>query len=215
MAKVCREYNLATVAQLKSRMPDMGLMSSMCHMFDCHQYPESADNFDAVDAHMKTVLSHYNGMGHGLGDNLVDAGWSEWQRFRLDMHKHRQEQVTEHKTIRKTVGADGQRLKQPVVTKVTRVFPKPVMEILKDFLAVEANWVQYPHICLLICIYIVFASTSCDAKRAFSALKLVKTALRNRMTQALLQQLMQIVLNGPKLAEEAKCEEIIERALTY
>ena len=35
------------------------------------------------------------------------------------------------------------------------------------------------------------------------------------MTQALLQQLMQIVLNGPKLAEEAKCEEIIERAVTY
>ena len=108
MGKVCREYNLATVAQLKSRMPDMGLMSSMCHMFDCHRYPESADNFNAVDAHVKTVLSHYNGMGHGLGDNLVDSGWSEWQRFRLDMHKHRQEQVTDHKTVRRTVGADGE-----------------------------------------------------------------------------------------------------------
>ena len=112
-------------------------------MFDCHRYPESADDFDAVDAHVKTVLSHYNGMGHGLGDNLVESGWSEWERFWLDMHKRRQEQVTEHKTVRKTVGADCQRLKQPVVFKVTREFPKPIMEILQAFLAVEANWEQY------------------------------------------------------------------------
>ena len=217
LRQVHGQYNTSVVYQLKSRFPDMGIMSSLCHMFDYHRYPESKADLGNLDTHVDTVLSHFNGMGHGLDNNLASNGRKEWERFSLEMHKRRKEMKTETTTVRKVKGGDGKKLPKPVVSKITTTFCKPVLEILQEFLQNKTNHVEFPYIVLLILIYIVFAVASADAERAFALMKNIKSALRSRMSQALLQQLMHIVLNGPTLEKdsEQEFEDIVELALTY
>eukprot|EP00733_Pompholyxophrys_punicea_P001585 Pompholyxophrys_punicea_v1_NODE_844_length_1222_cov_6.458440.p1 type:complete len:110 gc:universal NODE_844_length_1222_cov_6.458440:781-452(-) len=48
-------------------------------------------------------------------------------------------------------------------------------------------------------IYVVLTLQSADCERGFSAMKRIKTATRNRLSNTTLEQLMYISINGPDL----------------
>ena len=105
--------------------------------------------------------------------------------------------------------------------KVTKTFPKPVFEILLEFIASESNRAQFPIMVLFIVLYLVIAVASSDAERAFSLMKLIKTVFRNRMGNRVLQQIMTLCMNGPKdmvvgtdPEHPTEFDEVIDLALT-
>jgi hypothetical protein len=54
---------------------------------------------------------------------------------------------------------------------------------------------------------------SCEAERGFSAMKRIKTYLRNCLSQNTLEHLMHCLVNGPDLSDIDECNELLDRAL--
>lgn len=60
----------------------------------------------------------------------------------------------------------------------------------QEFFRNKANRVQFPNVCLLYKFLLLLPATNASSERAFSALKRVKTSLRNSMSQSRLVSLM-------------------------
>jgi hypothetical protein len=63
-------------------------------------------------------------------------------------------------------------------------------------------------------VYLVVVISTAECERIFSRLKLVKTALRNRLSYSL-DRILQVALNGPSLAEAMAEGGLIDQALSY
>eukprot|EP00733_Pompholyxophrys_punicea_P000635 Pompholyxophrys_punicea_v1_NODE_204_length_2775_cov_14.624265.p2 type:complete len:152 gc:universal NODE_204_length_2775_cov_14.624265:1957-2412(+) len=74
-----------------------------------------------------------------------------------------------------------------------------VLEIVTSFLKSETLVSIYPNIAFLMKVYTVLTLQSADCERGFSAMKRIKTAFRNRLSNKTLEQLMYISVNGPSL----------------
>jgi hypothetical protein len=64
----------------------------------------------------------------------------------------------------------------------------------------------FPSVATLLKIYLVIPMATASVERGFSLCKLIKTALRNRMTNTMLDALMRIRLLGGPIAPDGKCD---------
>ena len=133
---------------------------------------------------VKAVLTHFDGMGHGLDGDLLSKGWSEWERFCVYWHSKRGQQTNTTSRVRKCKDANGVTLKKPIVTLTTSSSNTPVHELLTKFLSVAANHIEFPILVLLILIYLVFAIASADAERAFNQNSTLKSYVAGSLAAA-------------------------------
>jgi hypothetical protein len=74
---------------------------------------------------------------------------------------------------------------------------------------------SFPCFELVMSAYLVTIISTAECERVFSKLKLIKTALRNRLSQSTLEQLLHVALNGPKTIAEFRTSGLLKEALTY
>jgi hypothetical protein len=91
----------------------------------------------------------------------------------------------------------------------------PMVVSLKAFLLDTTATELCPNIELLAVAALTVCVDSTDCERGFSAMKHIKTALRNRLAQSTLEQLLMISINGPELDEKEDVQQIIEEALAF
>ena len=72
----------------------------------------------------------------------------------------------------------------------------------------------YPCFVYLMRLYLAVAISTAKCERIFSRLKLVKTALRNRLDYSL-DRILQVALNGPSLEEAASEGGVSDQAMMY
>jgi hypothetical protein len=71
--------------------------------------------------------------------------------------------------------------------------------MLEEFLLNDTLSDLNPNFVIVMALYTVLTMASADCERGFSTMKRVKTALRSRMGQDMLEQIMFIAINGPSL----------------
>ena len=70
MVKLCTRYCERLISHLKARFPDLGMMVSLCKIFDCHKFPKEHAALSELNGDFDLVVSaQYDGMA-GLGDNV-------------------------------------------------------------------------------------------------------------------------------------------------
>jgi hypothetical protein len=153
--------------------------------------------------------------------NTISSNGSISPCFRMDIrifliwHSFRRTQFSLRcgdggKELRKE--AKGER---KVYTEVTKDEPMEAVDSIEQCLATTAASASlyakhFPCFELVMSAYLVVIVSTAECERVFSKLKLIKTALRNRLSQSTLEQ-----LNGPKTLEEFESSGIVKDSLTY
>jgi len=91
----------------------------------------------------------------------------------------------------------------------------PMAESLAWLLTDETVLHTFPNITILALGALVVPVDSADCERGFSAMKHIKNALRNRLSQVSLEQLLTIAINGPELSDSVAVDEILVEALGF
>ena len=122
--------------------------------------------------------------------------------------------------------------KRPIILRRKRVLDLPTPPLVHNFptrshdnppepSSSGVRWLSsnitatFPCFELLTSAYLVTMLSTAECERVFSRLKLIKTALRNRLSQGTLEKLLHIALNGPATLEELNSSGILRLALTY
>ena len=103
---------------------------------------------------------------------------SEWKVFRRAMHKEKELFMSLHKVSR----------------------PPSLQDILISMEATEAYRGIFPHTFKLIYILLSMPIGTATVERSFSEMKMIKTRLRNRLSDYNLKRLMTIVIEGPEMS---------------
>jgi hypothetical protein len=85
--------------------------------------------------------------------------------------------------------------------KISEERKVPVADMIEKFLCNETLVRLNPNFTSLMVLYLVMTVASADCERGFSVMKRIKTAMRNRLGSAALEQLMCISINGPDIKE--------------
>jgi hypothetical protein len=93
--------------------------------------------------------------------------------------------------------------------------PLEAVDIIALFLRKGSEYgVAFPCFAFLMACYAVVIVSTAECERVFSLLKLIKTALRNRLCNINLEKLMHVAVNGPSL-QVFVSSGMLTRALTY
>ena len=84
-----------------------------------------------------------------------------------------------------------------------------VQDVTSSVLASESQCLMFPNVVKLLEIYEIIPLTTATVERSFSTLKLVKTNLRNRLKDAMLDWCMRIAIEGPDSLSDEDITSII------
>jgi hypothetical protein len=191
------QYLTALGDHLRARFPHVPLMSAFFKLFNAHQYPaDDAALRHFGGEHLDVVLGHYAAFG------VVNAEETrlEWPAVRkwISFFRGKEKKVTCEVDDE---DAEWDVMEARPTKKVEETRKVPVVHILEDFLNDETLVRLNPCFVLLMVLFLVFTTNSSDCERGFSTMKRIKTALRNRLGQDTLEQLMYICINGPDIKD--------------
>lgn len=193
------QYLKALKEHMTARFPNVPLLTALFCLLNPHAYP--ADDNSLSDfgwSSLDVVLDHY-GKAEGGVLNIRKTK-DEWPAVRKWLHRFR------GKKSKVAVDVYDDEVEWDVMDerptkKVTQERLVPVSAMLEEFLNNETLVELNPFFVILMIIFIVLTKDSSDCERGFSVMKRIKTAVRNRLGQAALEQLMYISINGPSLPE--------------
>ena len=85
-----------------------------------------------------------------------------------------------------------------------------VQDMTSSVLASESQCLMFPNVVKLLQIYQIIPLTTATVERSFSTLKLVKTNLRNRLKDSMLDWCMRIAIEGPSTLSDEDITAIIQ-----
>jgi hypothetical protein len=188
-------------------------MQAMYTVFDVNQYPERATDLkEYLTVHVDTITRHYAKAPHIIKDAQVAAdqflpGPSGTTGLAASLRiKFRGKWKTVETKVTSAPAPDYLAenpyfLPDAPLTKKTEKKLLLPGDVCSRFLQNEQLREAYPEWEKLATIFLVYTTSSAECERGVSALslQLVKTAKRNRLSQAALEQLMLIKIQGPAL----------------
>jgi hypothetical protein len=79
---------------------------------------------------------------------------------------------------------------------VTVAVDVTITEVLSDFLSNDTLVAMFPAFTVIVALYLTWTLDSAECERGFSRFKLVKTAMRNRLENCRVNQLLMITINA-------------------
>lgn len=210
MEKTRRQYLGCLRDRLKARFPDDKLMSALAKLFYIKHYPkDKTDTYDAGLQALELAAAHYSKpipvSKYNVKEKvLIDPKRlkEEWPLF-YDIYSSAAREL-EGKFLGK-YNAE----KPPHAPKLLDL---PMAESLHMFLT-DSRFGVFTEMAKLAIATLIIPSDSCDCERSFSLMKFIKRPLRNGLSQATLEQLLHIKLNGPDLSDKKAVDQLLREAL--
>lgn len=191
------QYLQGLVAHLRARFPAVPLLAALFRLFHAHGFPEEKEDLRSFgDKELEVVLSHYGECGTVDSDDTK----LEWMNVRTFFAQFRgQEKAV--KVVVEDEDATWDVMEARPTKEVEKKLKIPVSHMIEAFLTNETMVKLNPNFYLLAVLYTIMTKDSADCERGFSVMKQIKTSLRTKLSQATLEQLMYIAINGPEIAE--------------
>ena len=170
----------------------------------------------AADEAVKTLADHFSQpLPAKDGEALVDSERlkSEWVLF-TGLYRKKCADLQADFVVQELAKQEESR-KNKDKTQYKAKKQLPMTESLAWLLTDETALHTFPNITILAHGALVVPVDSADCERGFSAMKHIKNALRNRLSQASLEQLLTIAINGPELSDSVAVDEILVEALGF
>jgi hypothetical protein len=195
------QYLNGLVEHLHTRFPNVQLTSALFRLFNAHGYPADVKDLGinkAFNNDLEVVLGHF-AIAAGEEHNIdVEDARQEWPGVMRFFHKFRE--IRRNVEVEVDDGDAEWLIMETRPTKIeTQLRNMPVAEIIAAFFDNETMTDLFPNMALIMVFFLVITHNSADAERGFSIMKRIKSAVRNSLGQATLEQLMYISINGPDI----------------
>jgi hypothetical protein len=229
-----KDYLRELVAQLRKKFETLPELAALYHMLTPRLYIgktlEEVASCPELEKCLERVVSHFCKAPTSTEKPLFsrEEVTNEWRFLRVLVWNMRDKKKTVEKTTvlevdsKQSDSADDEEFEFGSEKAKTITIQVQVGLEAGDFIAAclgpqadQASDTTFP--CFLQYImraYAIAIFSTAECERVFSKLKLVKTKLRNRLSQKTLEQLLQISLNGPPPSEFVS-KGYMKMALTY